>query len=187
MNEDTVKVGINKKAIKIGFIGAGYMGYGMAHNLLKNSFSVSVIAHKNRKPIERLLEEGAIECKSLKELGENNNVMFLPDHDTWEETLDLVGYDNPLDWFSSLDASIVLLDGTFWDDNELKNRVQSQVPHPTVNETIKLLGKRKEGDPRIIFVHLNHTNPLHYTDSDQYQKLHNMGWEVGEEGMEFLL
>ena len=43
MNEDTVKVGINKEAIKIGFIGAGYMGYGMAYNLLKNKFSVSVI------------------------------------------------------------------------------------------------------------------------------------------------
>jgi predicted homoserine dehydrogenase-like protein len=48
VNENTVKVGINKDAIKIGFIGAGYMGYGMAHNLLKNNYSVSVIAHKNR-------------------------------------------------------------------------------------------------------------------------------------------
>ena len=76
MNENTVKVGINKDAIKIGFIGVGYMGYGMAHNLLKNSFSVSVIAHKNRKPIDKLINEGANECKSMQELGENNNVII---------------------------------------------------------------------------------------------------------------
>ena len=139
------------------------------------------------EPIEVPHRSKDFDTHALLFKGENNNVLFLPDHDTWEETLDLVGCDNPLEWFSSLNASIVLLDGTFWDDNELKNRVQSQIPHPTVNETIKLLGNRKEGDPRIIFIHLNHTNPLHYTDSDQYQKLQNMGWEVGEEGMEFLL
>ena len=77
VNENTVKVGINKDAIKIGFIGAGYMGYGMAHNFLKNNYSVSVIAHKNRKPIDRLIDEGAIECKSMKELGEDNNVIVM--------------------------------------------------------------------------------------------------------------
>ena len=77
VNENTVKVGINKDAIKVGFIGAGYMGYGMAHNLLKNNYSVSVIAHKNRKPIDRLIDEGAIECKSMKELGEDNNVIVM--------------------------------------------------------------------------------------------------------------
>ena len=41
--------------IKIGFIGAGYMGYGIAHNLLKNKYELSIIAHNNRKPIEKLI------------------------------------------------------------------------------------------------------------------------------------
>ena len=119
--------------------------------------------------------------------GQNNNLLFLPDHDTWEETLELVGYDNPKEWFSSLDVDLVLLDGTFWNNNELKTRVQSRVPHPSVTETIDLIGDRKENDPRIIFVHLNHTKPLHYPDSEEYQKLTSLGWEVGEEGMEFNL
>ena len=119
--------------------------------------------------------------------GQNNNLLFLPDHDTWEETLELVGYDNPKEWFSSLDVDLVLLDGTFWNNNELKTRVQSRVPHPSVTETIDLIGDRKKNDPRIIFVHLNHTNPLHYPDSEEYQKLTSLGWEVGEEGMEFNL
>ena len=45
---------------KVGFIGAGYMGYGMAKNLIKD-FDVYVIAHKNRKPIDKLIKEGATE------------------------------------------------------------------------------------------------------------------------------
>ena len=119
--------------------------------------------------------------------GQNNNILFLPDHGTWEETLESVDYDNPKDWFISLGVSVVLLDGTFWNSDELKSRVQSQVPHPTVSETIDLLGSRNEGDPRIIFIHLNHTNPLNYPDSKQYKKVEKMGWEIGCEGMEFNL
>ena len=119
--------------------------------------------------------------------GKNNNLLFLPDHDSWEETLEFVGYENPKEWFSSLDVDVVLLDGTFWNNNELKSRVPCRVPHPSVTETIDLIGDRKENDPRIIFVHLNHTNPLHYSDSEEYQKLASLGWEVGEEGMEFNL
>ena len=60
---------------KIGFIGAGYMGYGIAHNLLKNNYSVSVIAHKNRKPIEKLITEGAKESKSLEDIALNNIII----------------------------------------------------------------------------------------------------------------
>ena len=63
--------------INIGFIGAGYMGYGMAHNLLKNNYQLSVIAHNNRKPIEKLITQGATEVNSLNELGKFNNVIIM--------------------------------------------------------------------------------------------------------------
>ena len=101
--------------------------------------------------------------------------------------MDFVSYKNPRDWFSSLGVDIVLLDGTFWNLDELKGRVQAEVPHPPVVDTLDMLGKKQGGDPRIIFIHLNHTNPLHYPDSKEYQKVQSMGWEVGEEGMEFNL
>ena len=52
---------------KVGFIGAGYMGFGMAKNLIKD-FDVYVIAHKNREPIDKLIKEGATEVFSYKEL-----------------------------------------------------------------------------------------------------------------------
>ena len=52
---------------KVGFIGAGYMGYGMAKNLIKD-FDVYVITHKNREPIDKLIKEGATEVFTYKEL-----------------------------------------------------------------------------------------------------------------------
>ena len=68
---------MNNNNVKIGFIGAGYMGYGMAHNLLKKSFLLSVILHENRKPIDKLIKEGAHESKSLKEMADFSNVVLM--------------------------------------------------------------------------------------------------------------
>ena len=52
---------------KVGFIGAGYMGYGMVKNLIKD-FDVFITAHKNREPIDKLIKEGATEVFTYKEL-----------------------------------------------------------------------------------------------------------------------
>ena len=68
---------MNKKKIKIGIIGTGFMGYGIAYNLLKNKFPLSVIAHKNRKPIDKLVKEGALESKSLKDIVNFSNVIIM--------------------------------------------------------------------------------------------------------------
>ena len=35
--------------MKIGFIGVGWMGFGIANNILKNNHELFVIANKNRK------------------------------------------------------------------------------------------------------------------------------------------
>ena len=56
---------------KVGFIGVGYMGYGMVKNLLKKH-DVYIFAHKNRKPINKLLKIGAHEIKSYEELKNND-------------------------------------------------------------------------------------------------------------------
>ena len=61
----------------VGFIGAGYMGYGIAKNLLKNHFNLKVIAHKNRKPIEQLVSEGAVEVKNYTDLVKNISCLFM--------------------------------------------------------------------------------------------------------------
>ena len=56
----------------VGFIGVGYMGYGIAKNILKNKNSLFVIANKNRSPIEKIVNEGAVEVSSYEELCSKN-------------------------------------------------------------------------------------------------------------------
>ena len=60
----------------VGFIGVGYMGYGVAKNIIKNN--LFVIANKNRSPIEKIVKEGAVEVKSYDELcSKNLDCLFL--------------------------------------------------------------------------------------------------------------
>ena len=56
---------------KVGFIGSGYMGFGMAKNLIKN-FDVCVVAHKNRDPIDKLVKLGATEILNYNDLLNQN-------------------------------------------------------------------------------------------------------------------
>ena len=54
----------------IGFVGVGYMGYGIAKNILEKGNNLFVIANKNRKPIEKIVNKGAKEVKTLEEFKE---------------------------------------------------------------------------------------------------------------------
>ena len=56
----------------IGFIGVGYMGYGIANNILKHKNNLFVIANKNRKPIEKIVSDGAEEVKSFEDFSSKN-------------------------------------------------------------------------------------------------------------------
>ena len=56
---------------KVGFIGSGYMGFGMAKNLIKK-FDVCIIAHKNRDPIDKLVKLGATEILNYNDLLNQN-------------------------------------------------------------------------------------------------------------------
>ena len=56
----------------IGFIGVGYMGYGIAKNILKHKNNLFVIANKNRKPIDKIVNEGAEEVKSFEAFSNKN-------------------------------------------------------------------------------------------------------------------
>jgi len=58
---------------KIGFIGVGFMGHGMAKNIVEKGYPLTVIGHRNRAPIEDLVTRGAKEAKSVKALAEAIN------------------------------------------------------------------------------------------------------------------
>ncbi len=61
----------------IGFIGAGLMGQGMAKNIVEASYKLTVIANRNRAPIEDLVKRGASEAKSVAALAEASDVIVL--------------------------------------------------------------------------------------------------------------
>lgn len=62
---------------RIGFIGAGYMGEGMATNLVRKGFPLTVMAHRNRAPIERLKKRGAAEAKTPAEVMAASDIVIL--------------------------------------------------------------------------------------------------------------
>ena len=61
----------------IGFVGVGLMGQGMARNIVEKGFPLSVMAHRNRAPIDDLVKRGATEAKSLREIGEKSSIVFI--------------------------------------------------------------------------------------------------------------
>ncbi len=62
---------------RIGFIGVGLMGHGMAKNLVEKGFPLTVLGHKKRAPVEDLKKRGAKEAKTVKALMENSDVIIL--------------------------------------------------------------------------------------------------------------
>jgi len=90
-----------------------------------------------------------------------------------------------------LDAcDVVLFDGTFWSDDELI-RVQGggqtalQMGHIPVESTLVKLAELRR--PRKIFLHINNTNPMLDEASAQYRRIRDAGWEVAEDGWQFVL
>lgn len=63
--------------MRIGFIGAGLMGHGMAANLLKAGHEVSVVAHRNPAPVEDLVQRGARKADGLGELAKQSEIIMI--------------------------------------------------------------------------------------------------------------
>ena len=61
----------------IGFVGTGLMGHGMAKSLLKAGYPVTVIAHRNRAPVDDLVGLGANEVNSLADLAAASSVVHI--------------------------------------------------------------------------------------------------------------
>lgn len=49
---------------RVGLIGVGLMGHGIGKNILKKGFELTVMAHRNREPVDDLLGQGAKELGS---------------------------------------------------------------------------------------------------------------------------
>src|SRR5436190_24085656 len=63
--------------LRIGFIGIGLMGHGMAKNLLEKGHPLIVLGHRNRAPVDDLVGRGAAEAQSPAEVARSSNIVFL--------------------------------------------------------------------------------------------------------------
>ncbi len=61
----------------IGFVGVGLMGHGMARNLIGAGYRLTIIAHRNRAPVDDLVGLGAVEAESLAELAATSSVIHI--------------------------------------------------------------------------------------------------------------
>ena len=90
-------------------------------------------------------------------------------------------------------SDLVLVDGTFWTDDELPRLGFSQrgahdmghLPLSGPGGTIEALSALS--GPRKVLVHINNTNPILLDHSDQRAAVCDAGIEIGYDGMEMLL
>ena len=61
---------------RIGFVGLGLMGHGMAKNLATKGYPLVVRAHRNRKPLEDVVAAGAKEVKTNADLARGNDIVL---------------------------------------------------------------------------------------------------------------
>jgi pyrroloquinoline quinone biosynthesis protein B len=110
--------------------------------------------------------------------GRRANLMYVPDADTWS------GWQVPFESILAR-ADVALLDGSFYSADELGHRLQGDVPHPPVVDTVALLRVLPQRPP-VWFVHLNHTNPLWDPESPLRREL-PAGFGVATTGQRFAL
>ncbi len=111
--------------------------------------------------------------------GPNKSLVFIPDIDKWQK------WDQDIKKVAS-NNNYSLLDGTFYDIDELPGRDMSEIPHPFIVETMKLL-ESVENKREIHFIHLNHTNPALAKNSNAQDQIKNTGFNIAQRGQAFKL
>ena len=144
---------------------------------LTNGAPVTLNAHLAVTPLQVPHRQEYSETVGYRINGPNKSAVFIPDIDKWE------------DWETDIRAVIrgvdyALLDASFFADGELKNRDMSVIKHPHVAESMDLFEDlTDEEKSRVIFIHMNHTNPLLIDGSPAQAEVERRGFRFAREGM----
>ena len=111
--------------------------------------------------------------------GPDKRAVYLPDIDKWQKwDQDLVAMLKTVD--------VALLDATFFSGDELPGRDIALIPHPTVLESMALLKSLpRPVRSRVVFTHMNHTNPLLDPGSKETQSVLALGFQIARIGDRF--
>jgi pyrroloquinoline quinone biosynthesis protein B len=113
--------------------------------------------------------------------GPDRSALFIPDIDKWERwETDIRGLIRSVDY--------ALLDASFFTDGELPGRDMSKIGHPFVSESMDLFSDLTDDEKsRVIFIHLNHTNPLLIDNSPEQKEVLSRGFRFARSGMKLPL
>jgi len=85
-------------------------------------------------------------------------------------------------------AEVLLLDGTFWSEDELiriagSGQTAQQMGHVPVSRSVAQLAQLQR--PRKIYIHINNTNPMLNEAGSEYRQVREAGWKIAEDGWQF--
>lgn len=107
--------------------------------------------------------------------GPTQTLLYLPDIDSWEAwELDVAEVVAEVD--------VALLDASFYSASEVPGRNIEDIPHPLVPHSMDLLQDRVDAGDRVVFTHLNNTNPAIFEDSPEAAEVRRRGFEIATEG-----
>jgi pyrroloquinoline quinone biosynthesis protein B len=114
--------------------------------------------------------------------GPNRTALFIPDIDSWEEW-DEQGT-RIEDEIKKVD--VAYLDGSFYANGEIPGRDMSAFPHPFITHSMERFRELAQNErSKVRFIHLNHTNPALWADSEARRTIVEKGFRVAEEGERF--
>jgi pyrroloquinoline quinone biosynthesis protein B len=112
--------------------------------------------------------------------GPRASVLYVPDTDSWR------AWPKPvLQVLADEKITVALVDATFYSPDELPDRDVTKIKHPLITDSMDLFGPLvKEGKLRVVFTHLNHSNPALDKDGPARKAIEARGFRVAEEGEE---
>lgn len=113
--------------------------------------------------------------------GNEKSALFIPDIDKWSK------------WEKAIITEIAkvdyaFIDGTFFSGVEIGHRDIAEIPHPSIEESIKLFQSlSKKERKKIHFIHFNHTNPVLDKRSQAYRTIIKEGYHIAQKNDRFEL
>jgi pyrroloquinoline quinone biosynthesis protein B len=145
---------------------------------LTDGRSVELSEHLVVTPVQVPHRQEYSETVGYRIDGPNKSAIFIPDIDKWEDwAIDIRDVIREVDY--------ALLDASFFADGELQGRDMSVIKHPHVTQSMDLFADlTNEEKARVIFIHMNHTNPLLIDGSPAQAEVERRGFRFAREGMQ---
>ena len=150
-------------------------------HIINNNQNIKLSENFNITPFFVPHRNELSETVGYKMQSNNKSVIYIPDIDSWEEwNLNIIDVVKQND--------ILMLDGTFYNKDELSSRDINKIPHPSILESLEIFRKLPINQKKkIYFTHLNHTNNLLRENSTEYKDVIDKNFNILKDQQIFML